>query len=349
VGTVYLGLDGGGTKTAGAAVDPDGRVLAEARAGPSTFKSLGLTAAAAVLAGLTAALVADVDRVNIARAGGRPAVDAGARVRVGNLVAGVADVDTAADRDALRTALAGALATRGVEPDRLEVVNDSVIALASGTGGLAPGIACIAGTGSVAFGLNGAGREARAGGWGPPFADGGSAYWIAFQAVGRALKLHDQGRGEAPLVRELLGASGCSSLAELLYGHLAAAEDGGAARHLLPRLAPAVEAAALAGDPDAAAVFAGAGAELAELVGVLARRLEMAAEPFDLVAVGGVWDARAPSFRARFEAELADQRLHARVVRARVAPAVGAALLARDLTATGRPCPAGLLADATGP
>jgi N-acetylglucosamine kinase-like BadF-type ATPase len=320
---LYLGVDGGGTKTAAAAVDASGRPRGSASAGPSTFKSLGLAAAAAVLADVVAAA-----------AGGE---------RLAALVAGVADVDTSADQAAVRAALEVALGSRSVSVGRLEVVNDSVIALASGTAGLTRGIACIAGTGSVAFGASALDREARAGGWGPPFADAGSAYWIGFQAVGRALKLHDAGRVGAPLVRELLGAAGCATLPELVYEHLGEGGEGGIARARLAALARAVETAALAGDADAQAIFAAAGAELAELVVTLARRLAFGAQPFDVVLVGGVWSTRASALHDRFRADLAAGAPSARVVRPSVEPALGAALLARTLDASGRRCPAGLI------
>lgn len=44
--------------------------------------------------------------------------------------------------------------------------------------GARPGILILAGTGSIAFGKNGFGRFARAGGLGPKKGDEGSAYWI---------------------------------------------------------------------------------------------------------------------------------------------------------------------------
>ncbi len=112
-------------------------------------------------------------------------------ISVNAVLAAVSDVDTAMDRNALRDALAASLIRIGVEFGRLDVCNDSVAALASGTNGLARGIACIAGTGSVCLGLDGLGGEARTGGWGPPFGDGGSGYWIGFHAIARALELHD--------------------------------------------------------------------------------------------------------------------------------------------------------------
>jgi N-acetylglucosamine kinase-like BadF-type ATPase len=323
--TLWVGLDGGGTKTAAAVVDDAGRVVGSGRGGPSSFKSVGLEPAAAVLVG---ALAEALD--------GRPA---------GAVLAAVSDVDTAADRAALRSAFARAIDAAGLVPGRLDVANDSVAALASGTGGLARGVACIAGTGSVALGLDGRGGEARAGGWGPPFGDGGSAYYLGFEALRRTLKRYDAGERDALLLRELLAAAGCRSLPELLFGHAGAGEAAANAavyRERVAGLARAVERAALAGDPDASAVFAEAGRELAELVGLVGQRLALPPEPFDVVLVGSVWETAAPQLRERFGAELSALP-GSRVVRPRLEPAVGAARLARDLARSGLPCPGGLI------
>jgi glucosamine kinase len=258
----------------------------------------------------------------------------------------VSDVDTAADRDALRGAFAEALERAGVPVARLDVSNDSVAALASGTGGLARGIACIAGTGSVCLGLDGLGGEARTGGWGPPFGDGGSGYWIAFRAISRALELHDSGRGQSRLIGELLGQAGCATLPELLFGHVGAGSDSENAavyRERVAALARAVDRAAVAGDDDARAVFAAAGRELAQLVTMAAGRLRLGAEPFDLVRVGGVWSTKVAELHRAFAAGLAELS-GARLTEPSVEPAVGAALLARELARSGQACPGGLIA-----
>jgi N-acetylglucosamine kinase-like BadF-type ATPase len=323
--TLAVGLDGGGTKTAAAVVDDAGRVVGSALGGASSFKSVGLERAAGVL-------VEALGRALDGRAAGA-------------VLAAVSDVDTTGDRDALRRALADKLAAAGLAVGRLDVANDAVAALASGTGGLARGIACIAGTGSVALGLDGRGGEARAGGWGPPFGDGGSAYYIGFQAIARALKRHDDGQRETLLLRELLSASGCGTLPELLFGHAGAGEEAANAavyRERVAALARAVERAALAGDPDARLVFDQAGRELAELVRQVATRLDLGREACDVVLVGSVWDTAAPQLRGRFAAELAGLP-GARLVSPAVEPSVGAALLAAELSRTGRPCPGGLI------
>lgn len=363
--TLFLGVDGGGTKTAAAVVDAEGRLLATARGGPSTYKSLGLHAAARVLATTAGAALTAATAIGAGTApGGRatttnavPASEPGASAgstgaawegegrrqamfqsgrvgsaEVGYSILGVADVDVRADQLALADAF-GVEAAPGL---RFAICNDSVIALASGTNGTDRGVACIAGTGSVAFGLDGRGGAARVGGWGPPYADAGSAYWIGFQAIATALRLHDEGSRDAPLIRFLLRASGCATLGELLYTHLE-----GIARDRLPPLAVAVEAAALEGDPTSTAIFQHAGTELAWHVRTLARRLALDT-PFPVVLVGGVWQSRIPALRAAFDVALP---LDATITHASVEPAVGAALLARRLHASNRPCPSGLLDD----
>ena len=48
-----------------------------------------------------------------------------------------------------------------------------------------PGVVIIAGTGSIAYGHNGQGQAARAGGWGYVLGDEGSGYWIGRHALRR--------------------------------------------------------------------------------------------------------------------------------------------------------------------
>ena len=75
-------------------------------------------------------------------------------------------------------------------------------------GGLSDGIACIAGTGSIAVGVV-AGREERAGGWGYLLGDEGSGYWVASMAVRELAERHDGHRELGPLGTAVLGATSC--------------------------------------------------------------------------------------------------------------------------------------------
>jgi hypothetical protein len=62
----------------------------------------------------------------------------------------------------------------------IAAANDAVCAWAGSLGG-EDGITIVAGTSSIGYGER-KGRAARAGGWGEPFSDEGSAYWIHIQA-----------------------------------------------------------------------------------------------------------------------------------------------------------------------
>jgi glucosamine kinase len=95
---------------------------------------------------------------------------------------------------------------------RVVLVNDARLVLAAG--GLTDGIACIAGTGSIAVGVV-AGREERAGGWGYLLGDEGSGYWITRMAVRELAERNDSHLGFGLLGEALLGATSCSDLKSL--------------------------------------------------------------------------------------------------------------------------------------
>ncbi len=76
---------------------------------------------------------------------------------------------------------------------KLIVTTDAAIALTGALGGQ-PGVVTIAGTGSIAFGINAEGKRARAGGWGYIFGDEGSAFDIVRQAL-RAVLQYEEGWG----------------------------------------------------------------------------------------------------------------------------------------------------------
>lgn len=92
------------------------------------------------------------------------------RRKLDGLVIGARGVWTPSETSALRRRLSP-LARR------VKVLSDVELAWRAALGGAA-GIVVIAGTGSIAFGKNAAGRRARAGGLGPLLGDEGSSFWI---------------------------------------------------------------------------------------------------------------------------------------------------------------------------
>ncbi|MDR7533681.1 MAG: BadF/BadG/BcrA/BcrD ATPase family protein, partial [Armatimonadota bacterium] len=254
-----------------------------------------------------AAVVAEAARAALAQAGLTPPVAA--------LGAGLAGADDPDIRERLERALRGAGVARLVAID-----HDAAVALAGGTA-LQPGIVIVAGTGSVAFGVDAAGRRARAGGWGPLLNDEGSGYDVGRAILRAAMQAFD-GRGPATaLAEEVRARFGLASLASLKLIVRGLSIDQVAA------VAPLAAGAARAGDAVALRIMANAGEALAAMVAAVARRLGWAQTPFALVATGGMFEAgemlRGPMLRA-----LAAAGCVPRLRPARFPPEVGAALLA---------------------
>lgn len=181
-----VGLDIGGTKTHGVRWNA-GVVVAEAISGSSNVQNVTPEEAARNLTELFTAL------------GGQ----------VGHVVAGSGGVDTDDDADALRCLIA-----RQVPDARIDVVHDTRLILAAGEA--STGIAVIAGTGSVAWGLDSEGRQARSGGWGYLLGDEGSGYWVGREAVRATLHRFNREEPLGVLGQAVLQATGAEKPEELI-------------------------------------------------------------------------------------------------------------------------------------
>lgn len=181
--SLILGVDGGGTKTvAWLSNRTDARVpLGTASAGPGNARAIGFAEAQRnVLAAMDAAFqAAGLQRTKVAAA-----------------CLSLAGMGRAGDRDTMREwAVANNIA------DQIEITTDAEAVLAAASPDRV-GVALICGTGSLAWGRDGAGRVERAGGWGYLLGDEGSAYGIAvagLQAVAQAI----DGRGPKTLLLEI--------------------------------------------------------------------------------------------------------------------------------------------------
>lgn len=159
----YLGIDGGGSKTAFLLVDEYYNEICHVEAGPSNWLSIGADAAKqAITQGITHL----TERPNIVCAG----------------FAGAARSDSAAFyKEVLESLIPGA---------QIIVESDAFIA-SIGAIGIDPGILLIAGTGSIVIGRDKNRNMFRVGGWGPYFGDEGSGFWIGREAVRQALRSLD--------------------------------------------------------------------------------------------------------------------------------------------------------------
>jgi len=302
---MFLGVDGGGTKTAFALVDAHGQVLARHEESSAYYLEVGMDGAAAMLARGCAALFA---------AGGVTAGDIA--FAFFGLPAYGEDRAVQPQLDALPRAVLG--------HGRYLCGNDMVCSWA-GSLACADGISVIAGTGSMAYGEV-KGQRARAGGWGELFSDEGSAHWIARAGLALFSRMSDGRTPRGPLhalLRERLALRDDLDLCQVVYGELKGERSKVAA---LSRL---VSEAAGQGDLQAAAIIESAAAELAALVDAV--RGQLGVEPDTEVAVsysGGLFGAQGP-LRAPFARALAASDAGAyRLVAPRLPPVLGAALYA---------------------
>lgn len=293
-----LGIDAGGSETVGLLADETAAVVAEARGAGANLQSHGELEIEKVFDGILEAL--------------------GTRHKVSAVCLGIAGVDRPHDQAVIRNIL-----RRLGHRETARVVNDAVVALVAG----APeriGIVILAGTGSIAYGVDPSGATARSGGYGSLLSDEGSGYWLGHQALRAAVRAVD-GRGPetllGPLVLEALRAGSVSDLVPLVY-------ERGLPRSELAALAGLVERAKGRGDQVAARILDEAARELAVAARSVARRLDFGDRAYPVVLSGGIFRA-CPSLSGLLTRGL--DLPQARVSLLEVEPARGAVALALDL------------------
>jgi N-acetylglucosamine kinase len=306
----FLGVDGGASKTAALVIDDSGKSLGSGVAGPSNHLRVGIETAAR----------------NIERAVNKALVAADVASReIHWAYCGIAGADHPAHRQEVVDSLS-IFFPRG----NFTVDNDARIAL-SGAIGFGGGVVVIAGTGSVAFGRNEEGAEARAGGWGPIIGDEGSGYGIARAGLAAIMRAHD-GRGPATKMTEILKERydmKPEDLPPYVYAQTTQTDD-------IARFGKLVIEAAQDGDAAAAAILDGAGRELGAAVLAVARRLHLIKSAFPVAYVGGAFragDALLDPMRAAVLAEAPK----AEIGPPRHTPVEGAAQMAMRAAVSPRP------------
>lgn len=238
----YLGVDGGGSKTAYVVLDGDGRAVAEA-VGPScSYFASGIELVGRVLGEGVAEVTAraGIGRADLAHAFfGLPGYG-----------------EVSADVPRLREIVRGVLGH-----DRFGCGNDMVGGWAGALAGR-DGINVVSGTGSIAYGEH-AGRTHRAGGWSELFGDEGSAYWVAVQGLNAFSRMSDGRCPRGPLHALIAARTGIASDLDLVGVVM---DRWGGRRARIAALAPVVVEAAQAGDGAAEAILERAGRELVGLV-----------------------------------------------------------------------------------
>ncbi len=260
---IFLGIDGGGTKTRAVLVDSHGTLLGQGEAGSSNYHNVGLKAAveaigkAADLAGRQAGLKKSLPQAAfLGCAGIKSSVD-------------MAQMTYAAEM-------------AGIGPaGEIKVANDLHNALAGGLSGQS-GIALIAGTGANCLGQDDSGATFMCGGWGWLLDDVGGAMSLALAAFRAAARAADGRAPKTPLLPRVLAFLGISDPNEMLarlYVEKWTPDE-------LARFAPAVEHCAKEGDLTAKQILLEGADALAGLVAGVARSLHFPNGP-TVVILGG--------------------------------------------------------------
>lgn len=258
---LFLGIDGGATRSLGVAVTAEGRVVAAAQAGSLNFLGTDLATARRSLRGLLGSL--------------RTALPPGATFD--RAVVGCAALFTDATH-AEQKALCGGLLPLATT----RVVSDCQTALFGATRGQ-PGVVIVAGTGSIVLAQAERGTLAQTGGWGHLLGDEGSAWWIARESIRAAIAAHEQrgpNTGLGQLICRFFRTSTLHAVASRVHGALGKDEIAALAAFLAQKTAPS--------DRVFRAILRRAGEELAAQALAAIRAADLRIRPIPLFLAGSV-------------------------------------------------------------
>lgn len=292
---ILAGIDGGGTKTKVVCTTLTGEPVGEKRFGAFNRNSIGRERFSALLDEITAWLKT-----------------------LGNC-RGICIGSAGVSNPEVEELTAQAMARAGITNWKL--VGDQVIALAGALEG-APGIAIIAGTGSICFGKNAVGTQARAGGWGHLIGDEGSGYALGRDGLAAVARAWD-GWGEETALTGLLAEGLELDTQKRIIAYI---YDGDKSR--VAALSPLVEKAAAMGDKVCLEILKKNAKDMTGLVSAVAKRLEMEAP--QVAMLGGMLEHET-LLRQAFEKEMAVRCPGMRCTPPKRDAAAGAVMLAREL------------------
>ncbi len=262
------GIDGGGTHTRIELRDMENRLLRRGEFGPFNLNSIGESAFRSLL------------REVFAWCGGM--------ADCARLCVGAAGISNPKVGSILEEELAGA-GFRG----RLHLCGDQEIALRGAMDG--PGIVIIAGTGSICFGKNSAGKTARSGGYGHLIDDGGSGYALGRDVLSHAVRCMD-GRAEDALILQAV----CDRLGTGPEGIVPFVYSPKTDKAAIAQFSRVASELAQQGNAAALELLRKEALELAELARAVQNRLNLAGCPIALL--GGLLEAETPYRRIVAEA-----------------------------------------------
>lgn len=267
----WLGIDGGGTNCRAAIVSEAGDLLGQGQAEAANFLRVGLDKAVA----------------HVTKAVNQACQQAGIEAsQISAACIGLAGVSHPDHNRQMLDALKEALPIADIALE-----TDARVALAGATGNQ-PGVVIIAGTGSIACGINARGRFARSGGWGPIMGDEGSGSYIGRRALEAVMMAYDY-RGEPTIMMDPVlkhfGVSSPPELATVIYD--SSSKEKGEVQGNIAQLSRIAVKAAQDGDKIALQIMTDAAEELAKTAIAVIEQLRMERDAFRVAYVGGVFEA----------------------------------------------------------
>ena len=263
----YLGIDGGGTKTDFTLIDDEGTILAKHIKGSLYYLTIGIDNVVLTLQEgireiieLTKLEDEEIEAVHI----GIPCYG-----------------EINADGVLLEKAI-----FEGLNRKSLTIGNDVEVGWA-GSLGCQPGINIVAGTGSIAYGVDVSNRAERSGGWGPGFGgDEGSAYWIGCQLIQAFSKQSDGRLPRTELynyLREALKLDVDFDILDIIFNKLKME------RVEIAKFSKYAYELALRGDAATLKIFDEAAHELTSMIEAIIRKLDFKEKPIKISYSGGVF------------------------------------------------------------
>lgn len=262
-----IGIDGGGTKTEAVVYNLEGKQLFRAETG---FGNITAGREEAIK-NITMAVMQCIDNM------GREGLE--------GIYMGLAGIEAGDNKAMVESSVEKIL---NIKP---HIVNDGELALRAMLKG-EDGMLTISGTGSIAFGINGAVKE-RCGGWGHILGDEGSAYGIAVDAFKQITYEADCKMDYSVLSLKMLGALRTDSIEKLL-GFIYSANKKEIAAY-----APIVSRLAEEGDKLAMAILEQQGVRLGETMVRLYKKLNFSQPCY--LALKGSTILNSKVLRSRFE------------------------------------------------
>jgi len=284
-----IGVDGGGTKTEASAYDSDGKAMITSVKG---FANL-LNNKEIALDNIVSAIREIIDRFGTNDLSG--------------VYLGIAGSEVGENAKIISDKIKNELKIDSI------VMNDSEIALKAMLKGN-DGILTIAGTGSVAFGIN-KNITSKCGGWGNLLGDEGSGYSIAIDSIKRMILEEEHSIPQSELTKNIMIKLGIKSVDEITNFVYSSTKDE------IASLTPIVARLGEVGDKIACEILINEGVELAKTVESVYKKLKF--ESCSIALVGGVI-REAKVVRKAFEDYLRENIVIENIVDEDISPTIGA-------------------------